>query len=282
MNDDIAQVRADGDWPAVFTLTGAYPKPWTPVDSLVIQGVLTQELDYTTGPLDYAILQRSLGAANTSDWFPVVPANTWTPYDTGPYLKEPLTPVAADLASSAPAGQAPTATTTAMTDRASEGGTRPARFKAVAEAVTEAAGQLLDELGQLPADQIHEYPDSNAWAVNGPAVNGGGALLGGDPHLPQTLPSIWYEVALSAPGYQVAGASLPGVPGVLLGHNAHIAWSLTDTQNSATLYYAEQVRGDEYYWRGAWRKMTVSTTRSRSAAGRPCTSRWTSPSTGRS
>ena len=52
VNDDIAQVRADGDWPAVFTLAGAYPKPWTPVDSLVIQGVLTQELDYTTGPLD--------------------------------------------------------------------------------------------------------------------------------------------------------------------------------------------------------------------------------------
>jgi penicillin amidase len=127
----------------------------------------------------------------------------------------------------------------------------------VTKAVTEAAGQLLDELGQLPADQIHEYPDSNAWAVNGPKVDGGGALLGGDPHLPQTLPSIWYEVALSAPGYQVAGASLPGVPGVLLGHNAHIAWSLTDTQDSATLYYAEQVRGDEYYWRGAWRKMTM-------------------------
>ena len=78
VNDDIAQVRADGDWPAVFTLTGAYPKPWSPVDSLVIQGVLTQELDYTTGPLDYAILQRSLGAANASAWFPTVPAKTGT------------------------------------------------------------------------------------------------------------------------------------------------------------------------------------------------------------
>src|SRR3984957_8400973 len=257
VNDDIAQVRAAGDWPAVFTLTGAYPRPWTPVDSLVIQGVLTQELDYTTGPLDYAILQRSLGTANATAWFPTVPANTLSPYDTGPYRKEPLTPVTADVASSAPAGQSPTATVTAS------GGPEPAGRDAaqattVTKAVTEAAGELLDELGQLPADQIHEYPDSNAWAVNGTNVDGGGALLGGDPHLPQTLPSIWYEVALSAPGYQVAGASLPGVPGVLLGHNAHIAWSLTDTQNSATLYYAEQVRGDEYYWRGAWRKMTVA------------------------
>ena len=255
VNDDIAQVRADGDWPAVFTLTSTYPKPWTPVDSLVIQGVLTQELDYTTGPLDYAILQRSLGAANASDWFPTVPANTLSPYDPGPYVNEPLTPVSADLASSVPAGQSATTATTAST------GPTPtataAKSAAATKAVTEAAGQLLDQLGQLPADQIHEYPDSNAWAVNGSAVSGGGALLGGDPHLPQTLPSIWYEVALSAPGYQVTGVSLPGVPGVLLGHNANIAWSLTDTQDSATLYYAEDVRGDEYYWRGAWRKMTV-------------------------
>src|SRR6185437_2736446 len=100
------------------------------------------------------------------------------------------------------------------------------------------------------------------WAANGTAVAGASAdqpraLLGGDPHLPQTLPSIWYEVSLSAPGYQAAGASVPGVPGILLGHNAHIAWSLTDTQNSATFYYAEKVRGTQYYADGAWRPMTV-------------------------
>ncbi len=50
---------------------------------------------------------------------------------------------------------------------------------------------------------------------------------------------------------------MPGLPGILLGHNAHIAWSLTDTQNSATGYYAERVRGGSYYWRGGWRPMTV-------------------------
>jgi penicillin amidase len=124
-------------------------------------------------------------------------------------------------------------------------------------AVAIAAGELLGELSQLRSGQVHEFPDSNAWAVNGPAVAGGGALLGGDPHLPQTLPSVWFEAALAAPGYQAAGVTVPGLPGVLLGHNAHIAWSLTDTQNEATLYYAEKVRGDTYYWQGAWRKMAV-------------------------
>ncbi len=73
-----------------------------------------------------------------------------------------------------------------------------------------AAASVLDQLSQLLPNQIHHFPDSNAWAANGPAVAGASAdqpraLLGGDPHLPQTLPSVWYEVALSAPGYQVGG-----------------------------------------------------------------------------
>ncbi|HJZ06630.1 MAG TPA: penicillin acylase family protein, partial [Trebonia sp.] len=250
VNDDIAAVRAAGDWPAVFTLTGSYPTPWTPVDSLVIQGVLTQELDYTTGPLDEAVLARSLGAGRTRDWLPVLAKNAQTPYDPGPYVKAPLTPVAPDAASSAPGGSI---TTTAQVSGA--GGT-PGRSDDQ-NAIAAAVAQLLDQLSQLPANQIHQYPDSNAWAANGPAVKGDGALLGGDPHLPQTEPSVWYEVALSAPGYQVSGVSVPGLPGILLGHNANIAWSLTDTQNAATRYYAERVRGDSYYWRGAWRPMTV-------------------------
>jgi penicillin G amidase len=277
VNDDIAQVRASGDWPAVFSLTGAYPAPWTPVDSLVIQGVLTQELDFTTGSLDYAVLERALGPARTMDWFPMLPKNAQTPYDTGPYVREPLTPVAPDMASSAPAGSS--ATLTGAQDAGAGGPVRSEDDKEVSEA----AAQLLAQLSQLPAGRIHQYPDSNAWAANGAAVqangglrgagppgkpNGGlrgagppgkqsGSLLGGDPHLPQTLPSVWYEVALSAPGYQVSGVSVPGLPGILLGHNAHIAWSLTDTQNSATFYYAERIRGDSYYWAGSWRPMTL-------------------------
>jgi penicillin G amidase len=252
VNDDIAQVRASGAWPALFTLSGQYPSPWTPVDSLVVQGVLTQELDYTTGPLDYSLLRKSLGAANTAAWFPTLAKNAQTPYDPGPYVKLPLTPVAPDAASSVPG---PVTTTAAIGPSPSgQADTRSDESSAVAAA----SASVLDQLSQLLPDQIHHYPDSNAWAANGPAVAGGGALLGGDPHLPQTLPSLWYEVSLSAPGYQVAGASLPGVPGILLGHNSHIAWSLTDTQNSATFYYAEKVRGSQYYWDGAWRPLTVA------------------------
>jgi len=156
VNDDIAQVRAAGAWPAVFTLTGAYPAPWTPVDSLVIQGVLTQELDYTTGSLDYAILEKTLGAARTMDWFPILPKNAQIPYDAGPYVKEPLTPAAPDVASSAPGGPAgltadwgDSVSSTVTAIRSDESGT-----------LAEAAASLLAQLSQLPKYQIHQYPDS--------------------------------------------------------------------------------------------------------------------------
>src|SRR6516164_880860 len=94
VNDYLAQARASGDWPSLFGLTGVYPRDWTPVDSLVIQGVLTQQLDFTTSPLDYALLEHSLGAAHTMAWFPVLPVNHQTPYDPGPYHDKGIAPIA--------------------------------------------------------------------------------------------------------------------------------------------------------------------------------------------
>src|SRR5215472_7603786 len=94
VNDYLAQARRTGQWPSLFGLTGVYPAPWTPTDSLVIQGVLTQELDYTTTPLDYAILARTLGPRHTMAWFPILPPGKGTPYDPGPYKHQGLAPIA--------------------------------------------------------------------------------------------------------------------------------------------------------------------------------------------
>jgi penicillin G amidase len=250
VNDYLARLRVTGTWPALFTLTGEYPAQWTPVDSLVIQGTLNQELTLTTAPLDYALLEDSLGAAKTMAWFPVEAVNSQSPYDPGPYRYQGLTPIAADAASSAgPATQMP-ATQIAVTGSAKAANVTPGE--------AEAAGSLLAEINGLPAGQIHQYPDSNAWAANGPEVSGDGAMLAGDPHLPLTLPSCWYQVAFGAPGLAVSGVSLPGEPGVAIGRNAHISWSLTNVQNQSTLFYAEQTskaHPGEYYWRGRWRPM---------------------------
>jgi penicillin amidase len=249
VNDYLAQARADGHWPAIFGLTGVYPRDWTPTDSLVVQGILTQQLDFTTTPLDYALLERSLGPAHTMAWFPVLPPHAvpQSPYDPGPYRYRGLAPIA------------PQASTAGVTSQpaASAASSRPATEPGAGAGTAIAAGSVLREITRLPAGLLHRYPDSNAWAANGRAV-AGVSMLAGDPHLPQTLPSVWYQAALSAPGLAVTGVTVPGLPGVLIGHNSRIAWSLTDVQNQATLFYTERTsaaRRGQYFWRGAWRPM---------------------------
>ncbi|HUQ42458.1 MAG TPA: penicillin acylase family protein, partial [Candidatus Limnocylindrales bacterium] len=76
---------------------------------------------------------------------------------------------------------------------------------------------------------------SNCWALAGSRTKSGKPIVAGDAHLPVRNPSIWFEVALSAGDLSLIGFSIPGVPGVLIGHNDKIAWSFTygyaDTQD---------------------------------------------------
>lgn len=256
VNDYLAQVRAGGQWPAVFSLAGVYPQNWTPVDSLAIQAGLTQGLDFNTMPLDYALLERSLGPQRTMAWFPVQPPNQQSPYDPGPYRNLGLAPMVPST----------TVAPTAAAVSAPSPGAKPARTATAVSApapsadLARASAAILAQADALPPGQLYTAPASNAWAANGPKVAGGGAMLAGDPHVLQTLPSIWYQVALSAPGLAVSGVSVPGLPAIMIGHNAHIAWSLTDTQSQAALFYDEQTspsRPRQYFWRGQWRKDTV-------------------------
>ncbi|WP_267246232.1 penicillin acylase family protein, partial [Streptomyces sp. PR69] len=93
VNARLAELERNGQWPTVYGLTGVRPERWTPVDSLVVQGVLTQTLSFDTRPLTYALLSGSLGAERTSQWFPVLPANEQHPYAPGPYRNLGLAPL---------------------------------------------------------------------------------------------------------------------------------------------------------------------------------------------
>lgn len=68
---------------------------------------------------------------------------------------------------------------------------------------------------------------SNAWVADGSRTRSGRPLLANDPHLAVQLPSTWYECELEAPGLHVTGATLPGLPGVMIGHNEDVAWGIT-------------------------------------------------------
>jgi penicillin amidase len=85
---------------------------------------------------------------------------------------------------------------------------------------------------------------SNAWAVTGDRTSNGQALLANDPHLSASMPSIWYEMELQAPGMHVAGLSLPGIPLILIGHNEQLAWGLTTAMADTQDLFLERVTGD--------------------------------------
>lgn len=87
-------------------------------------------------------------------------------------------------------------------------------------------------------------PASNAWVVSGSRTASGKPLLASDPHLPLPIPSLWYEIHLAAGELNVAGASLPGVPFVLIGHNDRIAWGVTASYADVQDHYVERLNPD--------------------------------------
>jgi penicillin G amidase len=84
-------------------------------------------------------------------------------------------------------------------------------------------------------------PGSNAWALSGKFTASGKPILASDPHLDWSIPAAWYQVHLKAPGLDVIGVSLPGLPCVIIGHNARIAWGVTNLGFDVQDLYNEKI-----------------------------------------
>jgi penicillin amidase len=91
------------------------------------------------------------------------------------------------------------------------------------------ARRLADALPAFPAPFTLPDSASNEWAVDGRHTATGKPLLAGDPHLGFSLPGIWYLARIDTPNETLAGATSPGVPFLVIGHNRHIAWTFTTT-----------------------------------------------------
>ncbi len=97
------------------------------------------------------------------------------------------------------------------------------------------------KLAAIAPENLPEGAGSNNWVVNGNKSVSGKPLLANDPHLALSAPAIWYFAHLSAPGLNVIGATLPGVPNVVLGHNDRIAWGFTNTNPDVQDLYVEKI-----------------------------------------
>ena len=96
----------------------------------------------------------------------------------------------------------------------------------------------IGKIGTVPI-----YAGSNSWVVSGAKSATRKPLLANDPHLGLTAPVVWYFAHLSAPGVDAIGATLPGVPAIVLGHNTHFAWGATNTGPDVQDLYLERLDG---------------------------------------
>lgn len=101
---------------------------------------------------------------------------------------------------------------------------------------------------------------SNNWVVDGSMTTTGKPILCNDPHLGQSAPSIWFECHLIAGDIDVVGASFPGAPGIIIGHNRHVAWGVTNAVSDVEDLYIEKFNPqnpNQYEFRGRWEEARV-------------------------
>src|SRR5690625_1286158 len=105
-----------------------------------------------------------------------------------------------------------------------------------------------------------EFNGSNNWVVSGDKTASGKPLLADDPHLGLATPSIWYQMHLETDEMNVSGVIFAGVPGIILGHNEHVAWGVTNTGPDVQQLYIEKrnpENEEEFLFEDEWEKAEV-------------------------
>jgi len=221
-------------------------EPWTPADSVAWLKAMAWDLrSNVETETDRALLARTHTPEQLAQLYPTYP------YDVNPVI----VPTLAN-------GDATTASAPA---RDGDGAAVPAIVWTEVGSVVEAAGALLGGVG--------EGVGSNSWVVSGALTESGLPLLANDPHLGASLPSVWHQVGLrcrtvsAACAFDVTGFGFSGVPGVIIGHNASIAWGFTNLTTDVADLYLEWVDGDRYWRDGEWVPLQVRTETLRVAGG---------------
>jgi penicillin amidase len=101
---------------------------------------------------------------------------------------------------------------------------------------------------------------SNNWVIDGTMTASGSPILCNDPHLGQSTPSIYFQCHLIAGDIDVIGVSFPGAPGIVIGHNQHIAWGITNAISDVADFYIEKFNPDnpyQYEFQGQWENAQV-------------------------
>ena len=241
--------RDNSDIAVEYTLLGLggldyTPEPWSSVDSLAwlkamawdLRGNMQEEMDRVVAGLDH-------DQAEVDQLYPAYDERARRPIVTQGAVVDGI-----------------------YEQDATRNATRKPQRPAYPRAAVDQVAALSERLARMPAllgkgDGI----GSNSWVVDGEHSATGMPLLANDPHLDVSQPGIWMQVGLHCRtidddcALDVAGFSFSGVPGVIIGHNADIAWGFTNLGPDVSDLYLEQVREDEWRYDGAWRPLQQRT-----------------------
>jgi penicillin amidase len=227
--------------PLEFQILRFDPAPWTPVDSLIVGRLLAWRLaENHHAELVRSALASRFGMADAQRLAGTYPATAPTVIQRSASAPAPP-PVPPAPPARKPAGVSP--------GRTGLGGSPIARR---------------EEKSRWPAGLEWLDPGarrglSNNFVASGARTTSGRPLLANDPHLQIEFPSVWYEMHLVAAEFDVMGVTIPGAPFVIIGHNARVAWGVTNTGADVQDLYIERVdlARRRYFAGGQWHPVQV-------------------------
>ena len=226
VNAYVASLPGRRERPLEFQILGFMPAAWEPLDSLAVGRLLAWRLaENHQSELIRAALAAKFGTETALLLTGRYPA------DAPAILEGPRLPA--------------TSTAGATIDS-------PAIAAASSLAPSKPAGKLPAGLEWLSASA--RRANSNNWVLANRRTKAGRPILANDPHLQIEFPSVWYEMHLVAADLDVIGVTIPGVPVVALGHNARIAWGMTNTGADVQDLALERidVKNQRSLYRGQW------------------------------
>jgi penicillin amidase len=201
---------AENNFPLQIKILRYKPEKWSNYDSIVWQKMMAFNLQNSwITKLDNLAIAESQGESKISQFYPPYPQNAPTILSNADLIQSNLPTVDKYLSSES---------------------FNPVHKKYM---ITEAK-QIIQRLGFEP----FAAKGSNSWVVSGKMTKSGKPLLANDTHLQLSSPTLWYLAELKGPTLHVTGATIPGFPGVIIGHNDHITWGVTAAYNDVQdLFY---------------------------------------------
>jgi penicillin amidase len=242
--------------PLEFSLLNYQPQPWKPSDTLAISGYMYRTLtDTWQRELNRARVTERVGPERSKDLFFEEAALDHFVVGDPKVLDDGSQRSATDDDEDDDDDLQPDNVLKARLDEA-HGAATSERFPGLASVLA----QSVQEFFKASPAEIRQGLGSNNWVVSGSHTATGKPLLANDTHLELSIPPIWYEVHLTAPGWNVKGFTLPGAPMVIIGHNEHIAWGFTNNGADVQDLYIESFNPSspgEYRVNKAWVKAQV-------------------------